>query len=599
MNLLSEILRPTSPAAVGLDLSERGLCWLELRRDPVGGLLIERCLFEVLTPGCIVDGQIAEFQEVEAALGRLIRLVEAGQVRGARQPLPLALSVPAGMVTIHRTRYAGKLLEADLAERLQAEMSSLLRSTDELSLDFVYSYAPSPTAPDLGTEVVAAAVPTAAVEDRIALIEGTQEAQRTQGLMRTGLRLRPVSVAMASQMVLLAAYRAIRFRSAHPDVTVALVQVDRQALQLDVVRQTGVLSSTRFPMAASRASAEISSVSSDPAVDLPAGLLEAIEAAQGAATVARPWRLWVTGSDVDAAAWATVLQERTGLPCAVVDPFVGMVPGRALDGHGHRSSAASQALVACGLALTALGLSSRSGASSRPETPFLPVGFNFLPHREIASAGRQKSFLMQICAAALSVLLASTVFRLALSEKLASGQAVQAEQRNEIARLDAEVRRQAVVAADMPVLQRQQAVLTSFAQKRDQTPQMLRELGLLLPEGLHLTSFRIDQQGEAIISGQARSAAEVFALMSRLSAASQHFKRAALLDLSLPADSSSATAQPAASNPLSVPVSVQAVPLLPFARVTSTSPVLAAASVVSPQPGDLAERVIFTIRTQP
>lgn len=563
MQLLSRLTSSQLPCAVGLDLSAHGLCWVELRLDQGSGLVLERCLFEALPPGCIIDGQIAEFQEVESALARLTLLAEPVQMPDARQAVSLALSVPAGLVTSHRTRFAGKLPEAALAERAQAEVSSLLRrSPDELSVDFQFSFTSSPSSPDPGTELVVAAVPKDAVEDRIALIEGLSGG--AQGKTGIGLRLRPVSVAMASQMAVLAACRAARVSSARPNAPVALIQVDTQGLQLDIVLQTGALSSERFVLAASLASERLSLGSP---VEPPAALLQAIDAA-------RPFQLWVTGFNPEAAAWAVVLQERTGLSCAMVDPFAAMVRGRAFSGQVLPD--ASRALVACGLALTALGQAGRFISSSRPVPSLFPVCFNFLPHREIASARREKSILMQMGAVALSALLVSAVLRLALSDKLASGGAAQAELLRAAVGLDAEVRRQAVVAADVQLLRRHEAVLISFAHKRDQTAQMLRELGELLPEGLHLTSFRIDQGGDAILSGQARSAAEVFALMGRLSADSQHFKRAALLDLSLPADLGSALmAQPAASSAVSPP------------------------PLVSSRPGELAERVVFTIRTQP
>jgi Tfp pilus assembly PilM family ATPase/Tfp pilus assembly protein PilN len=566
MQILAELTRQPAASAVGLDMCEQGLCWVELRQSQIG-LVLVRCHFEPLSPGCILDGQIAEFKEVEAALGRLLHAAGAGKNPSVKQALSLGLAVPTRLVTVHRKRYPGQPSEVELVELVQADLASeLRRPAAHLSVDFLASSAQS-FAQQSGTEVFAAAVSKDAVEDRMALIEGA------------GPGLRPVVMAMASQMAVLAACRAIRARSSRPGAAVALVQVQRDELQLDIVQQASILHSERF---AWPANASVSGdASSESFFELPAELLDAMEAMQAAAVPNRPWQIWVSGPAAEAAALAGMLQRCTGLPSAVLDPFEAMLPAHALPRHGLPSEAT--ALVACGLALTAMGGPSGWAEPGALPTNTFPACFNFLPHREIASAKRQKSLLLQFGAAALLVLLTSLVLREVLSEKLGAGQAAQTELRQEIEAVDTELQRVAAVVAEAQLLRRHEEVLTSFAREKAQTPEMLHELRVLLPEGLHLSSLYIDHQGHAILSGQARSSAEVFGLVGSLSAASRYFKQATLLDLSLPSDSGAPaapqTAQTGISSTMLAPAAVP--------------------SVASPVSAGLAERVIFTVRAQP
>jgi Tfp pilus assembly PilM family ATPase/Tfp pilus assembly protein PilN len=533
-----------------LDLNDSGICWVELRKDKSQGLVLERCFFEPLAPGCIVDGQILEFAEVQAALTRLLSGPDAGLL--PRVLPPLAMALPAVLVTTERVSFPAKLSDAVLAERVHAEMAARMRLKDDaVFVDFVAG--PSG---EVGkkqhaakTDLIAAAVPGEAIEDRLALVEGA------------GLPWRVDLMALASQAAVSAVCRGTLPQAGRPDAVMALVQVEASWLQLDIVRQAEVLHSERFKLAVTN--------SPEPRLELPDGLFKALEAASGSATSARPLRLWLAGPAKLLVPWGDALRARTGLPCSLVNPFEGLAPGASLNGK-HRLGAA-QALVACGLARMALG----DETSSQPATE-LPR-FNFLPHRKTAFLRRQKNFLTQLAAVALSVLLASAVLRVVLSERLQTQQEAQAEVREDIAGLDAELKRLSGAAAELERLQRYQDVLTAFARSRQQTPLMWQELSTLMPDGLHLTGLRKEAEGAVILSGQARSAAEVFALIERLSAGSQHVKRPELLDLSLVAEAAALQA---------------GAPAILAGTIAS-----GAAPVASSQASSV-ERVVFTLRAQ-
>lgn len=558
----------------GLDLNDSGLCWVELRKDKAQGLVLERCLFEPLAPGCIAQGQILEFAEVEAALLRLLAGADTGL--RPRVPPPLALAVPAALVTTYPVSLPAKLTEAALAERLHVEMASHMRlSDDALCVDFVARPAHRLDAADKQvnanqTHLLAAAVPQEALEDRLALMEGA------------GLPWRVDVMAVASQAAVSAVCRAMDAKVGRPSAVTGLVQVAADWLQLDILQMAQVLSSARFMLEKS------SSTAPEPALELPSGLLKALEAADGSVTAARPVQLWLTGPTDLTAAWAASLQERTGLPCALVNPFESMVLGETVNRLSRIDTA--QAAVACGLALMALGDTNPAKRAPQPS-------FNFMPHRKTALLQRQKRFVQQLGAVALGVLLTSAVARVALSEQMETQQDAQAEVRRDIAALEAELKRLAGTAAEAEQSQRHQDVLALFAQARQQAPMMWRELSTLLPDGLHLTSLRRDAEGAAMVSGQARSAAEVFALIERLSASSQHFKRPELVELTLVAEAGALhTGMPAVAPEVAIAAGPQqASPTLP--AMPAPSSVAPGAAPASSQAA-WVERVVFTLRAQ-
>lgn len=557
-------------------MNEQGLCWVQLKEDKLRGLVLERCHFEPLAPGCIADGQIVEFGEVETALGRLFRVAEVGKKPGM---LPLALAIPALLVTIASERFPAALKEAALFERVQADIAvRMRRSPDELCVDYMPDTAPAAFAPDLKAERdwLTASVPKEAVEDRIALIESA------------GLPLHPVAMTVSTQAAVLAACRAVQARS---DAVMAVAQIDGGWLQLDIVQYGDLLHSERLPLAQPWAGTVDGSQDRGP--QLPDGLSDALNACYGAGGTAPLQQLWLVCPPAEAAAWANALQQRTGLTCTLINPFETMVTADAKAGRPMPD--ASHALLACGLALVAL---EKARPTKRGEQR---VSFNFLPHRKVALAQRQRTFMRQLGAVAFSVLLASAAMRVALSDKLVSAQATQVALKQEIATLDAEIKRVGRFADEKLFLQGYQAVLTSFSQGRQQTPLMLQELSAMLPEGLHLTSLRRDPLGDINLSGQASSAAEVFLLIERLSGSHRYFKRPALLELSMVDAVPIVTAPPGTSVATLVLPTAPLMPAVSLMPSTSQLPPTSQIPLIPPMTISqvlTTERVVFSLRAE-
>lgn len=500
-------LRKQSLRGVGLDLNDQGLRWVHLSCDRANGtvhpLRLEHCFFEPLSPGCVVGGEIIDFDEVELALRRLLAQMKA--LPGAAPVAVLALAVPDSLVTQQRLVRAVQLSETERLARVQLELAAILRCDAE---DLCVDFKPARDAGTLGTELTlnAATVPKVAVEDRIALLEAA-------GLPQ------PAVMALASQAAVHAACRVMQASGVSPQAVVALFQLEPTALRLDIIRQGQVLHSHLFDSASS-----LSGWNDETA---PVDVLQAIEAGHAE-------QLWVAGPAKEAGVRAATLRQQTALPCRVVDAFDAMVPvNQAPERPALRLNDGPEFLVACGLALTALMTLPAPRSFGFAKQAAEQLSFNFLPHREAAWVQRQRFFYKQLGAMALVVLLVSAAAQQILLAQVQTRQAMQAESAKDIAQAEAELKHRATLAADTSSLQRDTDALLTFMQAPHQTPLLLEEIRTLLPGGMHLIGLRRDARGDAVLAGQADSASEVFALIERLSQRSQHFKRPALLDLSL------------------------------------------------------------------
>ncbi len=188
----------TRAAAIGLDMSEQGLRWVELcEGGPASSpqLLLRRCVVEPLAPGCIVEGRVLQFQEVEAALGRLMGTRSASDGPGSPMPA-LALGVPAQLATRGSARFPAALRESALAERVQTAMAERLHcAPDDLCVDFQVRLALAGAPAGAEVDVDMAAVPREAVEDRLALLES--------------VGLRPALLTLTPEVGLVAAQAAL------------------------------------------------------------------------------------------------------------------------------------------------------------------------------------------------------------------------------------------------------------------------------------------------------------------------------------------------------------------------------------------------------
>lgn len=250
--------------------------------------------------------------------------------------------------------------------------------------------------------------------------------------------------------------------------------------------------------------------------------------------------------DVAAVALETVedrvaLLEAVGLPLQLVllaDSGDALALGRqAGSALVDEAASASESVFAVAYGLACLAVPDERASSGA--APLKVLGslssptrsFNFLPYREAALAQKQKSFLLQLAAIPLLAMLTAAVLRLDLLAQERTQRAGHADLKQQLARLDAEARLRGTSLVEAQSAQDKVAKLAAFKQAGQHAPRMLHELASLVPDGLHLTRLALGAQGYEI-SGQARSAAEVFTLMRRLASDSAHFKQVALQDLS-------------------------------------------------------------------
>ena len=58
---------------LGLDISSSSVKLVELGRDKLGNLVLERCAIEPLERGWITDGNVEKFEEVAEAMRRVVK----------------------------------------------------------------------------------------------------------------------------------------------------------------------------------------------------------------------------------------------------------------------------------------------------------------------------------------------------------------------------------------------------------------------------------------------------------------------------------------------------------------------------------------------
>ena len=80
-----------SAPLLGIDISSSSVKLVELGRDKLGELVLERCAIEPLERGWVADGNIEKFDEVADALRRLIK-------KSAARTKNVALALPPSAV---------------------------------------------------------------------------------------------------------------------------------------------------------------------------------------------------------------------------------------------------------------------------------------------------------------------------------------------------------------------------------------------------------------------------------------------------------------------------------------------------------------------
>ena len=205
---------------LGLDVSTSGAKLVELGRDKVGNLVLERCAIVPLEHGWITDGNIEKFDEVADAIRRLVK-------KSGTRTRNVAMALPPSAVITKKIILPGGLTDQELEMQVETEANQYIPfPLDEVSLDFCIVGPSAASAGDV--EVLIAASRREKVQD----IQGLAEAAG----------LKPVIVDVESYASRVAVARLIeKLPNKGIGSVVALFELGGLTTSMQVIRDDEVL----------------------------------------------------------------------------------------------------------------------------------------------------------------------------------------------------------------------------------------------------------------------------------------------------------------------------------------------------------------------
>ena len=220
MSLLDLLLGRKHVPMIGLDISSSSAKLVELGRSATGEYVLERMASEPFEKGWITDGQIEKFDEVVAAVRRLL------DKSGTKTRL-VVMAMPQSAVITKRINLPAGLRDEELELQVESEANQYIPfSLDEVSLDFCV-IGPSPTSGG-DIEVLIAASRKERVQDRQGLAEAAG--------------LKPVVLDIESHASLLAISRVVAtLPNEGRDALIALFEIGADTTSLKVLREGEML----------------------------------------------------------------------------------------------------------------------------------------------------------------------------------------------------------------------------------------------------------------------------------------------------------------------------------------------------------------------
>ena len=220
MSLLDLLLGRKHAPMIGLDISSSSAKLVELSRSASGDYVLERLASEPFEKGWITDGQIEKFEEVVAAVRKLLD-------KSGTKTRQVVMAMPQSAVITKRINLPAGLSDEELELQVESEANQYIPfSLDEVSLDFCV-IGPSPTSAG-DVEVLIAASRKDRVQDRQGLAEAAG--------------LKPVVLDIESHASRMAMSRVV---SALPnegrDALVALFEIGADTTSLKVLRDDEML----------------------------------------------------------------------------------------------------------------------------------------------------------------------------------------------------------------------------------------------------------------------------------------------------------------------------------------------------------------------
>jgi type IV pilus assembly protein PilM len=328
---LRKIFKSRPRPLIGLDVCTTSLNWVELALDNNSGLVLERCVTEPLQAGWMIAGHIEQFDEMSAALRRLVKA-------SASNTCDVALAMPDSAVVTATIRLPSDLGATALLRQVEAEVERLSgRSVAVMSFDYSVQRRTQAPGQSAEVEVSIAAASQEKVQDWLGLAESPG--------------LKPVVMDVRAEASMLAARRLI----SAPPVTlghpvVALFQVGSEGASLHVTHQDEIVHASRKPVD--------DALHRDDKNALPAmiktladGLASDLDALLSASTFRKIDTVLLAADSPLLHGLQEAIKRRTFSDCVVVDPFSGMSLGQALVGGVFQHEGRAGMLTACGLAL--------------------------------------------------------------------------------------------------------------------------------------------------------------------------------------------------------------------------------------------------------
>jgi type IV pilus assembly protein PilM len=220
LSFLDTLLGRKHPPMIGLDVSSSSVKLVELNQSANGEYVLERFAAEPLEKGWIADGQIEKFDEVAAAVKRVV-------AKSGTKTKQVVMAMPQSAVITKKIMLPSGLREEEMELQVESEANQYIPfSLDEVSLDFCVIGPSATSAGDV--EVLIAASRKDRVQDRQAL---AQEAG-----------LKPVVLDIESHASRLAMSRVVAaLPNEGRDALIALFEIGADTTSLKVLRDEEML----------------------------------------------------------------------------------------------------------------------------------------------------------------------------------------------------------------------------------------------------------------------------------------------------------------------------------------------------------------------
>jgi type IV pilus assembly protein PilM len=220
LGFLDALLGRKHPPVIGLDISSSSVKLVELDQTSGGEFILERFASEPFEKGWITDGQIEKFDEVAAAVKRVVG-------KSGTKTRNVVMAMPQSAVITKKIMLPAGLREEEMELQVESEANQYIPfSLDEVSLDFSV-IGPSPTSAG-DVEVLIAASRKDRVQDRQGLAEAAG--------------LKPVVLDIESHASRMAMSRVVgSLPNEGRDALVALFEIGADTTSLKVLRDDEML----------------------------------------------------------------------------------------------------------------------------------------------------------------------------------------------------------------------------------------------------------------------------------------------------------------------------------------------------------------------